>query len=306
MQRDIAVETLGASITKVASLQTYYTVRFLVDRDLIADAFRAYAYFRWVDDWLDQPTRQNSERLDFARRQTALIDGCYRGKTVKVWTDEENMLVTLIEKDRDKGSGLQSYIRNMMAVMAFDAERRGRLISNEELNRYAGALAMAVTEALHYFIGHGRTSPHGATRYLAAEGAHITHMLRDTFEDNELGYFNIPREYVKENGISPYDTDSGAYRAWVRARVQLARSYFQAGRGYLAQVESLRCRLAGYAYIARFEAVLDSIEKDGFLLRPEYRASKSARAAAQMGWSIFWSALNDRLGAAESGALTAR
>ncbi len=37
---------LAASITKAASQQTYYTIRFLADRDRMADAYRAYAYFR--------------------------------------------------------------------------------------------------------------------------------------------------------------------------------------------------------------------------------------------------------------------
>ena len=46
-------ETIAASITKAASKQTYYTIRFLADRERVADAYRAYAYFRWVDDRLD-------------------------------------------------------------------------------------------------------------------------------------------------------------------------------------------------------------------------------------------------------------
>jgi phytoene/squalene synthetase len=190
----------------------------------------------------------------------------------------------------------------MMQVMAFDAERRGRLISAEELSRYQHCLAAAVTEALHYFIGHRSASPHGPERYLAAEGAHIVHMLRDAMEDNELGYFNIPREYLKASGILPEDVDSDAYRAWVRSRVQLARSYFQAGRSYLSQVESLRCRIAGYAYMARFEAVLDSIERDDYLLRREYHEARNAVAGALIGWSVLWSAFNERGPVVDTGA----
>ena len=40
--------TLASSITKAASQQTYYTIRFLVDRERVPDAYRAYAYFRCV------------------------------------------------------------------------------------------------------------------------------------------------------------------------------------------------------------------------------------------------------------------
>ena len=43
----------AAEITYAASKQTYYTSNFLVDRDLTDDAYRTYAYFRWVDDILD-------------------------------------------------------------------------------------------------------------------------------------------------------------------------------------------------------------------------------------------------------------
>ena len=305
MSASVNLERLGASITRAASLQTYTTVRFLVDRDRVADAYQAYAYFRWVDDWLDEPSRQDSERLAFARRQMKLIDDCYRGELVRTADAEESMLVDLVQKDHETNSGLQAYIRNMMAVMAFDAERRNRLISTQELDRYELGLATAVTEALHYFIGHGCGSPHGRARYLAAEGAHITHMLRDTVEDNELGYFNIPREYLQARGISPLEIESHPYREWVRGRVQLARSYFLTGRAYLAKVQSLRCRLAGYAYIARFETVLDFIERDAYLLRRKYREAKGAMAGAQMGWSVLWSAFSSEPAAA-AGQVTTR
>ncbi len=302
MPNHINVEDLGASITRAASLQTYTTIRLLVDRTRVGDAFQAYAYFRWVDDWLDEPSRQRSERLAFARRQAGLIDACYRGEPIEPAALEENMLLGLIRKDAEKDSGLQAYIRNMMFVMLFDAERRGRLISAEELDRYARSLAAAVTEALHFFIGHGSYSPHGPTRYLAAQGAHIVHMLRDTVDDNKLGYFNVPREYVKANGISPLDVDSAPYRAWVKHRVQLARNCFRAGRSYLSQASSLRCRLAGYAYIARFETVLDSIERDAYVLRPDYHEAKGAKAGAQMGLSVLRAAFNNHPAAAQPGA----
>jgi hypothetical protein len=41
-------ESLPAFITKTASKQTYYIIRALVDRTRRLDAYRAYAYFRWV------------------------------------------------------------------------------------------------------------------------------------------------------------------------------------------------------------------------------------------------------------------
>jgi phytoene/squalene synthetase len=137
---------------------------------------------------------------------------------------------------------------------------------------------VAVTEALHHFIGHGHSSPRSEARYLAATAAHITHMLRDTLEDTAAGYFNMPREFLESHAIAPQAVASDAYRKWVHGRVRLARDYFRAGKSYLAQVENLRCRIAGYAYIARFDGVLDAIEREGYQLRSEYRERKGLGA----------------------------
>lgn len=194
------------------------------------------------------------------------------------------MLVELIQRDPDKDSGLEAYIRNMMLVMDFDTKRRGRWVSQGELGEYTRWLAVAVTEAMHYFIGNGGFAPQDETRYLAVSAAHITHMLRDTYDDMQAGYFNIPREMLEANHIGPQDVHSHAYRLWVRSRVELAREYFQAGRGYLARVQNPRCRLAGFAYIARFEWLLDTIEREGYSLRPQYNERRSVGTGLRMSW----------------------
>ncbi len=261
LQRETAI--LPASITKAASQHTYYTIRFLVDRNRVADAYRAYAYFRWVDDLLDQTNLKREQRSAFVERQKALMNGCHQSSL----TPEEYMLVDLMHREPDSKSGLHTYIRNMMAVMVFDAHRRGRFISQQELAQYSHWLAVAVTEALHYFIGHDDFSPHDETRYFAVTAAHVTHMLRDTCEDVNAGYFNIPLEILASHNISPYDVQGDVYRMWVKDRVKLARDYFEAGRDYLSQVKNTRCRLAGYAYTSRFEQVLDAIEKADYRLQ---------------------------------------
>ena len=273
-------------ITWTASKQTYYTIRWLVDRDRVLDAYRAYAYYRWVDDRLDQKLSARHERLAFMQRQQVLMKTALQGAWLDDLSAEERMLVDLIQSDHEPVGGLQSYIRNMMAVMVFDADRRGRLISQQELTDYSCHLSTAVTEALHYFIGHDAPTPRSEARYLAVTGAHITHMLRDTFEDIAAGYFNIPCEFLAAHDIGASDVQNDAYRTWVEHRVQLARNHFAAGKDYLAQVRTFRCRMAGYAYTARFESVLTAIEKEGYQLRPVYHERKSLRGGMGMSWSI--------------------
>src|SRR5262245_11526396 len=193
------VTTPASAITRAASKQTYYTIRFLVDGERIDDAYRAYGYFRWVDDTLDAESTTGSERNAFLERQKTLLEGCYQGESRRDTSIHEKMLVELIQQDHEKNSGLQLYLRNMMQVMDFDARRRGGSITQFELNEYTRWLAVAVMECIHYFIGHADFAPHDETRYLAVAGAHITHMLRDTFEDMRMGYYNIPREVLEEN-----------------------------------------------------------------------------------------------------------
>ncbi len=276
--------SLAASITKSASKQTYYTIRFFADRERVEDAYRAYGYFRWVDDVIDGETDLSEDRVVFAHRQKLLLDSLYQGETPDNLCAEEKILADLVLHDTEPNSGLQIYLRNMMDVMLFDAKRRGQTISQMDLFEYSNKLAEAVTEALYYFIGHNDPSPRHEARYMAVTAAHITHLLRDAVEDVENGYFNVPREYLQAHGISPDDMTSPAYRDWVCGRVQFAHGYFQLARECTSQVKNWRCRLAGYAYTARFEWMLHAIERDNYCLRCAYPERKSVLAGLWMTW----------------------
>ena len=270
--------TLAEAMTRAASSQSYYTIRYLADRPLVEDAYRAYAYFRWVDDMVDQEKLNQAERLAFLTRQQEIIERCYQGQRLEGLSQEEQMAAELVYSDNaGEYSGLRTYIDKMMWVITFDARRRGALVNESELNDYSHCLAAAVTEVLHHFIGHEDYSPDDKTRYLAVTGAHITHLLRDTIEDTAAGYYNIPQEYLETHGIAPTDVNHEAFREWVKNRVKLARYYFEAGRAYLPRVENFRCRLAGFGYIGRFEIILDAIERDNYRLRPAYPERKSKK-----------------------------
>jgi phytoene/squalene synthetase len=282
---------LAAAITKSASKQAYYTIRLFADRDRVADAYRAYGYFRWLDDVIDAGSGSTADRSAFVGRQQSILESCYRGVFPTDLCAEEWMLVDLISNDTEQNSGLQAYLRSMMDVMAFDTGRRGRVVSQAELFQYSQKLAKAVTEAMFHFIGHDEPCPAREDRYLAVTAAHITHMLRDAHEDAGVGYFNIPREILLAHGIHPEDVESAAYRDWVRGRVRLARDYFKRGREYIAQVRNWRCRLAGYAYVARFEWMLDVIERENYCLRAEYPERKSLRTGLWLIWSTMASML---------------
>ena len=269
---------LASATTRSASRQTYYTIRFLVDRQRVEDAYRAYGYFRWVDDVLDgdalagtgSSPADSLSRAQFLLRQQSLLDRCLQGEVPRDVSPHEAMLVELVRRSDRADPRLEAYLRNMMLVMDFDVRRRGRLVTDAELTWYTRWLATAVTEAMHYFIGSRAVAPYNDLRYMAATGAHIVHMLRDTYADLQAGYFNVPREVLEAHAIETTDVRSAPYRAWVEGRVRLARACFAAGRAYLPRVPSRRHRLAALAYIGRFEWLTEVLEDEDFVLRTHY------------------------------------
>lgn len=261
---------LARSITRVSSKQSYYTARLMVDSNLESDCYRAYGYFRWVDDRVDIEFQSKAERLAFIHRQKDLVERLYRGENPVDLVQEEEILADLICNDRGECYRLRSYIRNFLAIIEFDAVRKGQLISQQELDWYASTLGKAVTDGIQYFVCNGYAYPESEKRYLAATGAHIAHMLRDLKVDIPEGFINIPREEIERHHLDLRQLDSEAARAWVKTRVQLARLYFAEGKKYLDELTVLRCRIVGYWYCARFENLLDTIEKDGYVLRSVY------------------------------------
>jgi phytoene/squalene synthetase len=265
-----ASKRLARSITWSGSKQTYFTGRFLVDRKLSTDFFRAYAYFRWIDDVIDLGTQGDSERHSFIKRQKGIIDSLYSGEVTADLSPEEALVADVVRHDQGKSPRLQSFVQNMFAIVEFDTFRRGRVISHEELDWYSNTLSRSVTDGIEFFIGNRSDYPDHAFHYSAALGAHISHLLRDMRLDVRDGYINIPEAFLAANGVGATAFDSEPYREWVRMRVGQAGRCLQEGKQYLDTLTNLRCKLAGHLYVARFESILKTIERDNFLLREGY------------------------------------
>lgn len=265
---------LARSITQKASKQTYFTACHMVDPHLVDDFFRAYAYFRWADDMIDETLQTKAQRISFIRRQKELIDQHYKRLATNIDNGYEEIIAVLIEHDMRENSKLQSFIRNMFAIVEFDAYRKGQFITGEQLEWYSNCLAKSTTDGLQYFIGNDHQYPIAKNQYFAAKAAHIIHLLRDMVEDIQNGFINIPREYLELHDINITQTGSPAFKTWVRNRIDLARKCFKEGKQYLERLEVLRCKTVGLWYCARFEMVLDKIEKEGYILRDGYNERK--------------------------------
>jgi hypothetical protein len=132
---------------------------------------------------------------------------------------------------------------------------------------------------MQFFIGNGSAYPHTPDREAAVQGAHITHMLRDLREDVPMGIINLPQEWIPQHG--ELDMESALVRQWAQSQVALARADFKRGKAYIRSLPVLRCQLAGMLYCARFESLLDVIERDNFVLRVDYSHARSAWTGIQ-------------------------
>jgi len=262
--------SLAETITRKSSLQTYITIRLLVDRKLMQQCFQAYAYFRWLDDQIDLVYKTKKERLACIKRQRSIIQQSCDNILPKKLSLEEQLIVDLIKSNRDKNSKLGLFVFSFFDIIAFDAVRKGTLISQKDLDWYSKTLSIAVTSGIEYFIHSRYIYPFSKHHYDAGIAAHIAHMLRDYHEDLDEGFFNIPKEYLVKHGMKPNDVNTIAFRNWVKHRVKLGRRLLQTGKTYIRTLPVLRGKLAAYWYCCRFENVLDSLEKDQFILHAKY------------------------------------
>jgi phytoene/squalene synthetase len=260
------VNLLAQNLTRQSSLQTYWTIKLLVDRPLVNHAFKAYAYFRWLDDQIDQTGKTKVERQEIINHHKKIIHACYSNRPLLHLSLHEQLLSSLIASDPRPNSKLHSFITNFFAIIEFDAKRQGKPVSQTELSWYTDTLAKAVTDGIEHFVNHHYSYPDGPGHYRAAIGAHLTHMLRDLSEDYDQGYFNLPSGLIK-----PYGSGSPALNQWVKTKVKTARNHFYHGKNYIRRLPVLRGKLAASWYCCRFEAILTQIESDHYRLRPTYR-----------------------------------
>jgi hypothetical protein len=122
-------------------------------------------------------------------------------------------------------------------------------------------------------------------------------------EDSPAGYINIPAEYLAAHDIDLQNPTGKELCSWVREQVKQARANFAAGRHYIDCLENLRCKLAGYCYCARFERILDVIEKDGYVLRANYDDKKGLSAWVDMVWLALKVTINHVLQRSRGGYL---
>jgi len=261
---DKALVARATATTKRHNPSAYWLSNLLYDKGMTPIFCLIYAYFRWLDDYIDEPNTESFVCRQMVANQKELLVGAYCNPRMSVSSTPEAMIVSVIDYDKSRGMLLKTSIMDMIAALEWDTYRRGKVVSSKELAQYSWWLGRSYTKALQAFIAYPYKYPDHEYRYYAGVGAHITHIMRDFYEDLSLGYINISKEDIRHYSIDIRCPIALSLREWAQKTVITARKYINWGKLYLSTLPIFRCRLMGYIYCSRYEMVLDVIEDADF------------------------------------------
>ena len=243
-----------------------------------------YSYFRWVDDFVDEGAKPQSERTEFVDHQLDLLHKLYAGASPTLF-GEEQLLGALVAHDIPKGGTLRRALADLLAAIRFDGQRMGMAADYDQLHLNHRREVVSWLHTVAYFCEASATlqDPPGVQ---AAVGAKITHILRDLISDCEQGLFNISRQEIAAYRL---DLDNVAARSgtmpvrkWAAANVRLAEEHLHAGLCNVRSSDVLRYRLIVAIQIAKYQAYLDEFRNNRFILQPgcRFRWPRFLRRAA--------------------------
>jgi phytoene/squalene synthetase len=184
-----------------------------------------YGYFRWADDVVDAPDREDSAVQRFMVRQEDII----HGRTPALHPAEGALRWALTQPGT--GPRLQAPVKLMAEALSYDAYRAPGPIPAADLQQQVERIGDAFVGAIWVCSG-AEGNPSDAA-LLLARAATATHMLRDREEDALLGYHNLPREHFGD--VAP--TTGPELEAWLTARAVEVQGWFADG---LASCDDIR------------------------------------------------------------------
>ncbi len=248
-----------------ANRLSYYLANLIPRRNRQYFRF-CYAYFRWVDDCIDDAAADGNDRRAFLSRQRQLLHDLYEGRSPAVCY-EEALLEGLIKWDmRSKGGELRASLESMIEAVEFECDRGDSIqwhnVLQDQFKKELLSFLNIVSQCCDQSIAGG--PPPGIE---AAFGAKIIHIIRDLVSDLECGRVNLSSEELKVFRLTPelLRSQPASYRTrrWVsvttrQAERQLAMGLVDAGSG------NLRYRLIVAVLTARYQAYAWAIRRNRF------------------------------------------
>jgi phytoene/squalene synthetase len=172
---------------------------FLVDKSKRDYLNLCFAYLRWVDDYVDDPSTQVNTKKNFIECQKNLISSLYKNTNVESSLIEEACIIYFAEYAISTNNMvLLDEVKNMMEALSMDVYRLegSGIFSNDELDHYIELMSKSLFNILCNFT----PSRHEYRRefYLGARFTTIALMIRDLEEDIDAGFINIGAEEIEK------------------------------------------------------------------------------------------------------------
>jgi phytoene/squalene synthetase len=226
-----------------------WALRLLCPRDGYQTFARVYAYFRWVDDWVDVPDRALLGAAAFVRAQAQALGQARPG------APEPERALGRVRSDPVWWPRIESAVRLMLEALAFDAARGREPQPEAAIEAQIARVGDAYLAAVWACSGAPGRVPAGLLPL--ARGATRAHLVRDQEIDAQLGYCNVPAERVA--GASPTAEELAA---WSRDFAGRAARELASGRAALG-LAPWRTRLLLTLYAWKYARLAQRLIRSG-------------------------------------------
>lgn len=238
--------------------RTFYVASLFLPGRLRRDTRLAYAFYRMVDDLVDEPP-PGWTSTDILSTLDAWERTLLSGKA------EEGSILAELTRLVDEYQIPRRYLVMVLDGARFDLDMR-EIETREELHRYAVLVAGSVGMVMSQILGAREEEARAAACDLGV-AMQLTNVLRDVGEDLRRGRIYLPREELERAGCSrealQRELVTDGLVSVLRSVIDEAREMYRRGMEgihYLHPSATFSIYLAATLY-AR---ILDKIEQQGF------------------------------------------
>ena len=173
-----------------------------------------HIYFRWLDDFIDNPKNSPLSKKNLINRQRELLQKIISGYVVKLNFTEENCLFYFVEFLMKKNEiCMTKYLDNLFKVFEMDISRveNDGIFSESELKEYLTLQNESFFRIFSIFVPRPKSQKE-IEGYIGLFPWHVL-SLRDFEEDVESGFINICREDINKFNLDVINimTDSNRF-----------------------------------------------------------------------------------------------
>lgn len=212
---------IAENIARKRSSKAWLMANLLIPRDRSRYLFLCYAYLRWVDNIIDDKTRDLNERKKFIEDQKKLLLSLSSKRDVKIDSIEEAFLYYFIEYAlKHENFYLITELGNMVDALIMDVFRleKDGIFSEKELASYIAILNKSMFSLVQNFLipNNSLEINYGTLgQFLWYAGT-----FRDFFKDLDSGYINISREDIINYKINISNMlEQGNVHKWLKNKI---------------------------------------------------------------------------------------